>query len=425
MHCLRLWDRTIQIKEMKRHILEAILCLMAFSCVTACGKDNPDDIDNGPDKPFEPIALTKAEAEISSASNNFGFEVYHRLYNDDQMMISPLSLSLALALAASGSAGQTATDMCSTLGFSDFTTEEVSAYYQKMVSSLLEADSKTTFEVANSIWANPKVNVKKSFIESAEKYYSSEVYDADFSKQSTVDAVNKWCSDKTHGKINSIMDRPDPDLMMALINALYFYGKWSFEFEDAKKGNFVNISGNTDKMEIMHSRNDLSYSEYDGFSMVTLPYGNGAFVMDVILPDEKTKFSDAVAKLDAGTLQSLDRNSVTCDVDLKLPKFTFEYTTDMTRLLSEMGMSSAFSDYADFSKMAEKSLKISQVKQKTFIDVNEKGTEAAAVTFIGFVATSIGPMQKRSVEFHADRPFIFLIRERSTGAVLFMGQKVK
>lgn len=410
---------------MKKYLLHSILCLLAFSCMTACGKNNPEEINDGPDKPFEPIALTKAEAEISSASNNFGFEVYHRLYDDDQMMVSPLSLSLALALAASGSAGQTAKEMCSTLGFSDFTTEEVSAYYQKMVTALLEADPKTTFEVANSIWANPKVNVKKGFIENALKYYSSEVYDADFAKQSTVDAVNKWCSDKTHGKINSIMDEPNPYLMMALINALYFYGKWSFEFEDAKKENFVNISGNTIKADMMHSRDDLRYSEYDGYSMVTLPYGNGAFTMDVILPDEKTKFSDAVAKLDAGTLQMLDRISATCDVDLKLPKFTFEYTSDMTKLLSGMGMSLAFSDHADFSNMAEKSLKISQVKQKTFIDVNEKGTEAAAVTFIGMAATSVGPMpQKKFVEFHADRPFIFLIRERSTGAILFIGQKV-
>ena len=415
----------IILETMRKYLLHSIFCLLAFSCMTACGKNNPEEIDDGPDKPFEPIALTKAEAEISSASNNFGFEVYHRLYDDDQMMVSPLSLSLALALAASGSAGQTAKEMCSTLGFSDFTTEEVSAYYQKMVTALLEADPKTTFEVANSIWANPKVNVKKGFIENALKYYSSEVYDADFAKQSTVDAVNKWCSDKTHGKINSIMDEPNPYLMMALINALYFYGKWSFEFEDAKKENFVSISGNTIKVEMMHSRDDLLYSEYDGYSMVTLPYGNGSFAMDVILPDEKVKFSDAVAGLNAETLMILDRSASTCEVDLKLPKFTFEYTADMTKLLTEMGMSLAFSDYADFSEMAEKSLKISQVKQKTFIDVNEKGTEAAAVTFIGMMATSVGPApQKRFVEFHADRPFVFVIREKSTGAILFIGQKV-
>ena len=222
------------------------------------------------------------------------------------------------------------------------------------------------------------------------------------------------------------MDAPNRDLVMALMNALYFYGKWSFEFEDAKKENFVNISGNTSKTEMMHSRDDLRYSEYDGFRMVTLPYGNGAFAMDVILPDEKANFSDAVAKLDAGTLQILDRNSATCDVDLKLPKFTFDYNADMTKVLREMGMTLAFCELADFSGMAEEDLMISQVKQKTFIDVNEKGTEAAAVTFIGVVATSIGPApQKKFVEFHADRPFIFLIRERSTGAVLFIGQKVK
>ena len=145
--------------------------------------------------------------------------------------------------------------------------------------------------------------------------------------------------------------------------------------------------------------------------------------MDVILPNEKTKFSDAVASLNADLLLNLDRNGATSDVDLKLPKFTFEYFADMSKLLSEMGMSLAFTDNADFSEMAEKSLKISQVKQKTFIDVNEKGTEAAAVTFVGMYTTALAP-PKRSVEFHANRPFIFLIRERSTGAVLFIGQKV-
>lgn len=410
---------------MRKYLLHSLLCLLAFSCITACGKDNPEDVDDGPDKAFEPIELTKAEQDINTASNNFGFEVYHRLNNGDQMMISPLSLSLALSMAAYGAEGQTAKEMCATLGFSDFTTEQVSAYYQKMVGALLEADPKTTFEVANSIWADPRIRIKKGFVDGAQKYYSSEVYSADFSTQETVNAVNKWCSDKTHGKINSIMDRPDSTLVMALINALYFYGKWAFEFEDAKKEDFTAVGGSKVKVDMMHSRNDLRYSEYEGYRMVSLPYGNGAFTMDVILPDSNNQFSNAAAGLNAVTLQMLDRLSSTCDVDLKLPKFTFDYTADMTKVLSEMGMPTAFSDFADFSGMAEESLMISQVKQKTFIDVNEKGTEAAAVTFIGFVATSIGPApQKKFVEFHADRPFIFVIREKSTGAVLFIGQKV-
>ena len=410
---------------MRKYLLHSLLCLLAFSCISACGKDNPEDIDEGPDKAFEPIELTKAEQDINTASNNFGFEVYHKLYTGNQMMVSPLSLSLALSMAAYGAEGQTAKEMCATLGFSDFTTEQVSAYYQKMVGALLEADPKTTFEVANSIWADPRIRIKKGFVDGAQKYYSSEVYSADFSTQETVNAVNKWCSDKTHGKINSILDKPDPTLVMALMNALYFYGKWAFEFEDAKQEDFVAVDGSKVKVEMMHSRNDLQYSEYDGYRMVSLPYGNGAFTMDVILPDSNKSFSNAAMGFNAEILHRLDSYSSTCDVDLKLPKFTFDYTADMTKVLSEMGMPTAFSDFADFSGMAEESLMISQVKQKTFIDVNEKGTEAAAVTFIGFVTTSIGPApQKRFVEFHADRPFVFVIRERSTGAVLFIGQKV-
>lgn len=407
---------------MKRYILEAVFCLLAFGSLTACGKNDPDIPDNG--KGYAPIILTKAEQQINSASNSFGLAVYNKLFQEDQMMVSPLSLSLALSMCSAGADGQTAKDMCATLGFADFTTEEMSAYYKKMVSALLEADPKTTFEVANSIWIGNRTTAKKGFIKHAEDYYSSEVYNVDFSQKSTVDAINKWCSDKTHGKIKSIMSKPDPDLMMALINALYFYGKWSFEFDKTAKENFKAINGNTVKTDMMHAREDLMYSESDGFRMVRLPYGNGSFSMEVILPGGNESLKSAVARLDDSVLNGLDSSVRKADVDLKLPKFTFEYQADLVDILKDLGMGLAFSNLADFSKMAEQSLKISQVKQKTFIDVNEKGTEAAAVTFIGMMATSAGPIEKPFVEFHADRPFLFLIREKSTGAILFMGQKV-
>ena len=223
------------------------------------------------------------------------------------------------------------------------------------------------------------------------------------------------------------MDKPDPRLVMALVNALYFKGTWSFEFDEKiRKEDFTSIEGNKSKVEMMTSSQLLSYGEYDGFRMVSLPYGNGAFSMDVILPSEDEDFGKAVSRFNAETLRGLSRSLDRAKVNLKLPKFTFEYEASLNEILQALGMKQAFTVDADFSAMAEKSLMISMVKQKTFIDVNEKGTEAAAVTVIGVVFTSVGPApDPRTVDFFADRPFFFVIRENSTDAVLFIGQKVK
>ena len=412
---------------MKKIVIIITMSILALLSASACTKQDPDRNEKEEDKVFEPIALTKAEQEIGNASNQFGFDVYHKLYEGKQMLVSPLSLSLALSMAANGAKGQTAEEMLSTLGFAGQSIDDLNSYYQKMVNALLEADPKTTFEIANSIWADEKIGVRKSFTDATAKYYSSEVFPADFNTQATVNAINKWCSDKTHGKIPSIMDKPDPRLVMALVNALYFKGTWSFEFDEKiRKEDFTPIEGNKSKVEMMTTSQLLSYGEYDGFKMVSLPYGNGAFSMDVILPSKDEDFGKAVSRFNAETLRGLSRSLGRAKVNLKLPKFTFEYEASLNEILQALGMKQAFTVEADFSAMAEKSLMISMVKQKTFIDVNEKGTEAAAVTVIGMVVTSVGPApDPKTVDFFADRPFFFVIRENSTDAVLFIGQKVK
>ena len=412
---------------MKRTAFILFFSLLALVSLSACGKQGPDDPEPEPDKEFVPIELTKAEEELNQASNHFGFDIYHQIYEGKDMLVSPLSLSLALSMAANGAEKTTAKEMLATLGFAGKDKETMNTYYQKMIEGLVGADSKTTFEVANSIWADEKIGVKKSFTDATKKYYSSEVYSADFKTQATVNAINKWCSDKTHGKITSIMDEPDPRLVMALINALYFKGEWAFDFTGkTKKDDFTNLGGSKSKVDMMNTEEKLLYSENGGYSMVQLPYGNGAFSMNVILPPKGEDFGKAVARFNAEVFDGLVRNRSYAKVNLKLPKFTFEYSTSLVSALEALGMKQAFTDDADFSAMTEKSVKISMVKQKTFIDVNEKGTEAAAVTFIGVVATSVGPApEPRRVDFFADRPFLFMIRENSTGAILFIGQKAK
>ena len=360
----------------------AATCILAASCE-----------EQGPEYPGEPIPLTKAEEGINASANNFGFDVFHELYKEDQVLFSPLSASLALSMTATGADGNTAKQMTKVLGFDGFTTDEVNGYYKKMVSALLTADPKTVFEIANSIWISDRITVKKPFIDDCEKYYSSEVFPgADFGSMDTIDKVNKWCSDKTHGKIKSILEEPNPLLVMALMNALYFKGTWKYPFPNLFKEKFNTISGKAVDMDYMHTQAELLYSEYDGFRMVDLPYGNGSFSMKVILPGDKEDFGKAVKRFDAKTLDKLNGKAVTKTVSVIMPKFTFDYTSSF-------------------------------VKQKTFIDVNEKGTEAAAVTIVGMEKNSAGP-EPEVILFTADRPFLFVIQENSTGAVLFIGQKV-
>ena len=386
--------------------------------LAACGKEDPE-------YPGEAIPLTKAEEGINASANSFGFDVFHALYKEDQVLFSPLSASLALSMTATGSDGNTAKQMTSVLGFEGYTPDEVNGYYKKMVPALLKADPKTVFEIANSLWISDNISVKKSFTDDCEKYYASEVHPADFSLQATIDKVNKWCSDKTHGKIKSILDGPDPMLVMALVNALYFNGTWTYPFPDVSKGKFNAISGKAVELDMMHVTSELSYAEYDGFRMVNLPYGNGAFSMKVILPKEDEDFGKAVKRFEANTLDKLNGKTSKKTVSVTMPKFTFECQSDLKEVLVGLGMEDAFDSFkADFSKMCDDKVYVSFVKQKTFIDVNDKGTEAAAVTIVGMAKNSVGGPEPEIIYFNADRPFLFVIQENSTGAVLFMGQKV-
>ena len=400
---------------MKRGFLFAFSALVLVAA--SCGKNDPEYSEGA-------IPLTKAEEGINASANDFGFNVFHELYKEDQVLFSPLSASLALSMTATGAAGETASQMTKVLGFDKFSTDDVNRYYRKMIDALLTVDPGTAFEIANSIWIDDKIKVKHGFIDDCKKYYACEVYPADFSSQATIDKVNKWCSDKTHGKITSILEEPDPELVMALMNALYFNGSWKYTFPEVFKDRFTTISGKTTGMEMMQLSTELSYGEYDGFRMVDLPYGNGAFSMKVILPDEKEDFGKAVKRFDAGILDKLNGKLTSKDVFLKMPKFSFEYQSDLDKVLVALGMEDAFDcAKADFSKMSD-GLYIGFVKQKTFIDVNESGTEAAAVTIVGMYKNAIDGNPQDIVMFIADRPFIFVIQENSTGAVLFIGQKV-
>ena len=412
---------------MKRLIILLALCAGLAACNN---KETPDD---GTGNPFAPITLTKAELTVANTANAFAFDAYRALYKDEQMLFSPFSLSMALSMTACGANGATAEDMATVLGFENQSVEDIAGYYNKMVGSLTTVDKKTTFECANSVWIDEGFPVRNDFLATASDYFAAEAISAKFADPATINAVNKWCSDKTHGKIPKMLEKLSPETVMLLINALYFNGKWAFEFNSkTNKEKFKTIDGNKVNVNMMSTSRTMSYSNVDGWEMVHLRYGNGAFAMDVILPPADMAFGTAAASFDYDRFCSLVQAYDAYDVTLKMPEFKFEYSVDgLKDALIALGMKSAFTPYvADFSKMADihigDAFYIGDVKQKTYIDVNTKGTEAAAVTVVSMEKISAYfPPEPKDVSFTADRPFFFIIREMSTGSILFIGQKVK
>ncbi len=419
------------------HTIAAIL--LGMTLTASCGKEGtePELVDpvtpeDSAANPLNPISLTRAEWQVANSANAFAFDAYRALYQDEQMFFSPLSLSLALSMTACGADGETAEQMTHVLGFDEYSTEDVASYYKKMVEGLKTIDNKTTFESANSIWIDKKLNVKKSFLATAGEYYAAEARNVSFADPSTLTDINKWCSDNTHGKIEKMLDSISPDCVMALINAIYFSGRWGIDFDDkTSKENFKTISGKKVKLDMMSASHKMSYSSVDGWTMAVIPYGNGAFSMSVILPPEGTPFKKAAEAFTFDIWNSLIQHGNSSNVNLTMPEFKFEYDVkDLKAALTGLGMTDAFTGAADFSKMADivagDVLYISDVKQKTFIEVNRKGTEAAASTVVEMEYTSsLRPHEVKDVDFIVDRPFFFLIREATSNSILFIGQKVE
>jgi len=368
---------------------------------------------------------------MTQSINEFGFEAFHKVSKLKEgtsampanLFISPSSLAIAIAMTAGGAEGDTVDAMLSTLGLNGVGKADAAQYFKALVSKLEKADDQCSLEIANSIWIHNTLSVKDSFIKECREQFDATASTRDFDSKSTLDEINAWCADKTNGKIPFIIDKLSSSLVMALLNALYFKGPWAFEWSRAKDAAFHSIDSVDRPVSMMRATEYMNFAENDLFEVLELPYGNGSFVLDILLPKNAEGFADAAASLDGESWSSLCNSFVDEEVSFTIPKFKIEDDIDMTDILKNMGMAVAFGDYADFRSISDTTLQIGLVKQKTFVDVNEKGTEAAAVTLIGVRVMSLPPSEKMPRKFVADRPFVFIIRERFSGIVLFIGEK--
>jgi serpin B len=419
--------------HMKRLILLSAL-LGLFAC-----QDDPEITGTKPlpDVPVPPtverrnIELTEAERQIVERNNLFAFDLLKTVSkNEDKennILISPLSASLALAMLNNGAGGLTHEEIQSVLGYGDITRDEMNGYFQKMLEAMQEIDPLTTFKSANSIWIEQQFPVLIPFIEVNKTYYGAEIRNENFANPATAGLINNWCSDNTEGKIPEIIDEISPDAIMFLINALYFKGEWSSPFDKSKTKNefFYNQDGSAPLIPTMNKTIDIFCYKAEDFTLAEFPYGSKAFSMIFLLPDEGVSLSSIVEKMDAQTWQQSLWGMGNVEIPVKIPRFKINYERLLNEDLAEMGMQSMFSPLsADFTLVHPTApLFVSLVKQKAFVEVNEEGTEAVAVTIIGMVmAADPGTPRPEIKEFYVDRPFLYFIKEQSTGTIFFIGE---
>jgi len=393
--------------------LFTMLVLIAF---TGCTVSNP--VENLEAKQIE---LSAVQEQRVVQDNDFAFELIRKTIantEEKNVFMSPLSVSLALGMVMNGANGQTRSEIEQVLNFKGMTADEINEYYRLMQQTLPQMDPVTKLSIANSIWYRSGFNIKSSFLKINSDYFNATSQGLDFSKPAALETINGWCSGHTNKLIPKVLDEIDASAVLFLINAVYFKGTWVTKFKesDTRQSDFVDEDGKTVKVDMMQVKSDFGYYTDGAAQYLSMPYGNKAFSMIVILPDEGKTTGDVLGQLTAEKLSGAVNSMTTQELQLYFPKFKVKNRFQLKPMLQAMGMKQAFVPDADFGGITDnKPLWIDFVQHDTYVDVNEEGTEAAAVTTIGF-KNSVG------TAFLVNKPFLFIIRENSTGIILFTGK---
>lgn len=402
-------------KKLKTLTLAGALFMMAASC----NEDNADSV--------KPNQLLKAiPATFADQTSEFAFD-FLKKHNaeekaDKNYFVSPLSLHIALGMLLNGTDTKTKEEIQKSLRVSS-DLAVTNGIYKDLMEGLPNADPKVTNTIANSVWYRNTFSVEKSFLDVLKASFNAQTYAEDFTNTATVGKINNWASDNTNGKIKKVIEQIEPAHVMFLMNALYFKGDWKipFKVENTRDENFAGTTG-TKSVKMMSMQEKVKYAKRSNYQALELAYGGGNYVMTIILPQGKTSVGEIINTMSASEWKSLNTTLAEQKVIVGLPKFTVEYETNLNSVLSKMGMPTMFTDLADLSKISPPAgkLKVGFVKQNTFVAVDEKGTEAAAVTTIGVELTSMPILP----EFICNRPFAFFISEKQSNTILFAGKIV-
>ncbi len=384
-----------------------------------------------PIDPGDPVTIATEihQKEVIDSANAFAFDLFKPILadakGDENIMISPFSITSALSMTLNGASGETFEAMKKTLKLDGSTLEQINDTYLKLMTEMVPVDERVVLEIANSVWVEKRLSVKQKFMDDVQNWYKAEARGIDVTDPDAVDIVNGWIEEKTHDKITDMLAYLDPELAMLLINAVYFNGKWRYQFDkaDTKEEPF-NVTPTSPKtVPMMHQEENLKAVKDNNLTIVDVPYGQGNYSMLIVLPDAGISTSAVVEALTPSKwnewMDLLENN--THIVELSMPKFKYNYKRVLNDDLKGLGMGIAFSDWADFDNISDQQLQISRVIHQSFIETNEEGTEAAAATIVEMIRTTSGTGP--SVwKIDLDRPFMYFIHETSTGTILFMGK---
>ena len=330
--------------------------------------------------------------------------------SQENIVVSPYSAGVALSMLETGAEGETKVEIDNALNGTLFKAEDMGG------------GDNVTVQSSNSVWISSNFSVRNRYVSVLEKDFDALVDTPDFSDPVTVRKINDWCSEHTSGKITDMIDRISPDMVMVLVNALYFNAPWETAFDPkATHEDVFHGKGGDVTVPMMSMKSSLGYTEYQGFSMVEIPYEGGKYAMYIVLPPKGMDAGAAIPYIGESVYDAAISSMVPREVFLTMPKYKMSTSLVLNETLKRMGMKAAFSAAADFKGISLSGpLQIDVVKQKCYIDVSEKGTEAAAVTSSQIRMTSVRPV----TVFKVDRPFLFMIADREDKDILFAGKIV-
>ncbi|MDD2995120.1 MAG: serpin family protein [Paludibacter sp.] len=373
-------------------------------------------------KPKEIVLRAPLQKRVVQ-DNDFAFELLRKTIenNDDEnVFLSPMSVSIALGMALNGAENETETQIASVLQLRDMTYAEINEYYKIMQSNLPGVDPKVKLSIANAVWYDKLFNVKQSFLDVNAENFDAYIKMLDFQSPAALDTINSWCSRKTNKLIPTILDEIPAEAVMYLTNAIYFKGLWSKKFDkkNTREAEFRNQNNQNVSVNMMSLKDTFMYYEDETAQYLSMPYGGKAFSMTVMLPVEGKSTDSLLVGFDATKWQNIQTGMTGREVQVFMPRLKVENKFKLKETLEDMGMPVAFTPMANFSGISDTPVMISDVIHKTYVTVDEEGTEAAAVTAVQFEYTSI-PEYKL---FNVNRPFVFIISEKSTGVILFAGK---
>ena len=427
--------------KMKKAILLPTLSLLAVVLLTACG-DQENPVGNSTREVVymlpkaKPMSLTKEQKDLVMKNNDFSINLYRTINELDKEkksnFLSPISVTYLLSMLNDGAAGETSKEIIAMLGFAESDTKSINELCKALIDGAPEVDPAVSVDISSYIAANSHLGVQLEdlFRKDMETYYRAEAASLDFSSPDALKTINGWCSKKTDGKIDKMLDELDAQTLLVLMNAVNFKASWTSKFDEDNTVNetFTMDNSKTVQLPMMHQEAYVRYGLNSTYSTILLPYGgaNAEWYMYVLLPQDGKTVDDVLEAMTKEDWTKFFWNTELYKVDIKIPRFMTKSENDLIPAVGKLGAPLIFDPQkADFSRMCsnyKKNLCVGKLLQKAAIDVNEKGTEAVAVTVAGITATEAGsnPIRK-TAHFYCNTPFVYVIQEQSSGAIFFIG----